>query len=318
VHHNGQLGVNVTRASGSQTAPSTFVEHNELAGNNYAGYDQDWEAGGGKFAYTTDLTLQRNWVHDNNGAGLWTDIDNRGSQIIENLATDNDRSGIWHEISYDAIIEANTVLRNGLEGAGNPFRDLYEARAGIFISSSGSDSALPLRVADNVVRGNRHGIVVVSQGDGVSDGDGGKRNDAVPVDGVEVADNLIDSAIQQPAYVNDDGETVASKPGNGFTGFSQDFIEKPICRDPQTSQPRQCTDDELAPYRSEVRQYFSTGRVDFVENDYRTNVGGDVASTFLGWCNGYVAFNRWLGVPQDETGTLNGSPDDAKAYSCDP
>ena len=48
----------------------------EIAFNNYAGYDAFWEGGGTKFWRNKRLIVRDSCVHDNNGPGLWSDIDN--------------------------------------------------------------------------------------------------------------------------------------------------------------------------------------------------------------------------------------------------
>ena len=69
VHDNGQMGV------GGQ-GNNVLVQGNELASNGFwSGIDPLWEAGGFKFAQTDNLVVRGNYVHDNNGPGLWGDID---------------------------------------------------------------------------------------------------------------------------------------------------------------------------------------------------------------------------------------------------
>lgn len=104
---NGQLGL-----GGGGTG--SLVEDNEIAYNNYADFSPSWEAGGTKFFLSRNLTVRGNFVHRNNGPGLWTDIDNVGTLYENNVVTDNSQQGIQHEISFDAIIRNNTVERNGL------------------------------------------------------------------------------------------------------------------------------------------------------------------------------------------------------------
>ena len=106
IHHNGQMGV-----GGSSS--SALVENNEIAYNNTAGYNSYWEAGGTKFTFSRYLTLRGNFVHHNDGPGLWTDIDNIDVLIESNRVEDNALSGIFHEISYRAVIRNNVASRNG-------------------------------------------------------------------------------------------------------------------------------------------------------------------------------------------------------------
>ncbi len=103
---NGQLGLG---GGGSDS----LVEANEIAYNNYADFAPAWEAGGTKFFLARNLIVRGNFVHRNDGPGLWTDIDNLGVLYEDNVVTDNTHQGIQHEISFDAIIRNNTVERNG-------------------------------------------------------------------------------------------------------------------------------------------------------------------------------------------------------------
>lgn len=106
IHHNGQIGM-VGRGD------DVRVESNEIAFNNYAGFNAGWEAGGAKFVKTNRLVARGNFCHDNSGPGMWTDIDNYQSLYENNIVTGNSGAGIFHEISYDAVIRGNIVRRNG-------------------------------------------------------------------------------------------------------------------------------------------------------------------------------------------------------------
>jgi len=145
VHHNGQQGI-----SGSGAA--LLVEGNELASNNLARYDRDWEGGGAKFAQTTGLVVRNNHVHDNFGVGIWTDIDNIDALIEGNVVHDNANAGIFHEISYDAVIRRNVLERNGL------FEENWAYGAGIQIAHSPN-----VLIEENRVVGNANGISLIQQ-----------------------------------------------------------------------------------------------------------------------------------------------------------
>jgi len=147
VHHNGQMGV---LGSGD----SVLVEGNEIAYNNYQDtYDPYWEAGGAKFVRTRDLVVRGNRVHHNRGPGLWTDIDNIRTLYENNTVEDNTLSGIFHEISYAAIIRGNTARRNGARAQPG-----WVDGAGILVAAS-SD----VEVYGNTVEHNANGIVAIHQ-----------------------------------------------------------------------------------------------------------------------------------------------------------
>ena len=107
VQYNGQMGVAIAYGSGSQ------VVGNDIGWNNSAGYSTNFEAGGSKFWSTTNLLVESNYVHNNNGPGLWTDFDNIGTVYESNVVVNNLGAGILHEISYNASIVDNTLVNNG-------------------------------------------------------------------------------------------------------------------------------------------------------------------------------------------------------------
>lgn len=148
IHHQGQIGV---KARGTNGGPILF-ENNEVSFNNVDNISSGWEAGGSKFLDTDGLTLRGNYVHNNNGQGLWTDSNNIRTLVENNRVIDNVNEGIFHEISYDAVIRYNEVRGNGV----NDHPWLYGA--GILIAHSPN-----VEVYGNLVVGNGNGIGVVQQ-----------------------------------------------------------------------------------------------------------------------------------------------------------
>ena len=115
IHDNGQMGL---AGSGS----NILVQGNEIYGNNYAGYAYDWEAGGVKFAmYSTHVTLDSNYVHDNKGPGLHGDIGCDYFVFENNHTARNWGSGIHWEISYHAVIRNNRIEDDGISPDGTGF-----------------------------------------------------------------------------------------------------------------------------------------------------------------------------------------------------
>jgi parallel beta-helix repeat protein len=91
-------------------------------------------------------------VHHNVGPGLWTDVDNINTVFEKNVVEDNTGTGIFHEISYDAIIRNNQVRRNGHSTC----NWLYGA--GILVAHSSN-----VEVHGNTVEDNCNGIVGIQQ-----------------------------------------------------------------------------------------------------------------------------------------------------------
>ena len=143
IHHNGQLGV----ASGGGS--DILFEGNEIAYNNTLGFSPSWEAGGSKFLYTTRLTLRNNYVHHNDGPGLWTDVNNIYSLFEGNLVEYNSYSGIFHEVSYDATIRNNISRGNGFGSSW-----VYDG-AGILAATS-----VNVEIYDNIVENNKNGVIL--------------------------------------------------------------------------------------------------------------------------------------------------------------
>ncbi len=156
----GQLGVH---AGGAGTTDLT-IEGNRITSSNTEGFDPAWEAGGLKAALATNLRLIDNDVGDNDGPGLWCDIDCRDFTASGNRVHGNTGPGIMFEISDGASIDDNVVWENGW---GHP---TWGWGAGILVSSSTGAS-----VRDNVLAWNADGISIISQprnrpaGDAVSD-----------------------------------------------------------------------------------------------------------------------------------------------------
>jgi len=142
--NNGQMGL-----GGSGT--DILVAGNDIAYNNYAGYKYGWEAGGTKFTFTKGLVVRNNFVHNNNGPGLWTDIENHNTLYENNRTTGNKEAGILEEISYHAVIRGNTVEKDGFASDG---RTAPWYGGGIVITASQN-----VDVYNNTVTNCMNGIV---------------------------------------------------------------------------------------------------------------------------------------------------------------
>lgn len=183
VHHNGELGM-------GGAGNGVLVESNEIAFNNTMGFDPAWEAGGAKFTHTQDLVVRGNWAHDNHGHGLWTDIDNIRTLYEGNRLENNDYSGIFHEISYAAVIRNNTATGNGFGGA------KWVDGAGILVSSSRD-----VEVYGNTLAANRNGITALQSDRG--SGAYGVHD----LTNLYVHDNTVDLGSGEQGVVENNGST---------------------------------------------------------------------------------------------------------------
>jgi hypothetical protein len=113
------------------------------------------EAGATKFVLTDLLQVRNNCVHDNLGPGIWMDIENRNSTIVDNWSVHNRGIGIFHEISGRAFIEGNTAALNGSPGE-TPWNSQ--------ILVSGSHDTLVQRNWVEVAPDYGHAIFIVEEG----------------------------------------------------------------------------------------------------------------------------------------------------------
>jgi len=188
IHHQGQLGI------GGEGADA-LVENNEISYNNAAGFSAGWEAGGSKFVKTSGLIVRGNFSHHTRGPGLWTDFDNINTLYEGNRVEDNRDEGIFHEISYAAVIRNNTIARNGFG------RAEWVYGAGIVISASPN-----VEIYGNTVTDNARGITALQQNRGSG------SYGTFSVENLYVHDNII----TMKAVATDD-----SGHGNA-TGLAQD------------------------------------------------------------------------------------------------
>jgi len=185
VHHNHQMGV---KAVGARNA---LFENNEVAFNNYLlEVDPYFEAGGSKFLETDGLIARGNYFHHNRGPGIWTDFDNVNVLIENNRVEFNELPGIFHEISFSAVIRNNHVEGNGCS------EDFNSACANIFIANS----------VDVEVYGN---TVIMSA----------NTQFQMPTHGILVAENDRDEYISGNIYVHHNDITYID---GGVSGTSAD------------------------------------------------------------------------------------------------
>lgn len=124
VHHNGRYGI-------QGAGDNIVIQGNEISFNS-TDYGATGASGGTKFVLTDDLVLRGNHVHDNFGNGLWIDINNSDSLVVDNVVVDNDLNGINVEISCGALIVGNHIEGNGF---GDDY-DNWMTGAGVLVSNS--------------------------------------------------------------------------------------------------------------------------------------------------------------------------------------
>jgi hypothetical protein len=143
--NNGQIGIDGSAANGSTITGVT------VTGNNTTNVNQQWDAGGIKITNTNGLTIANSTVSNNNGNGIWADINSSNWTIKHNTVNGNAANGIMYEISHAATITGNAI-------AGN-------TGSGVYISNSDGVTASGNAVsvsASNTLQGDGTGGGIVS------------------------------------------------------------------------------------------------------------------------------------------------------------
>ncbi|MCA1675770.1 MAG: right-handed parallel beta-helix repeat-containing protein, partial [Actinobacteria bacterium] len=151
--------VTVTRNEISEHPRDTSLERNPDGTDTGCGC-----TGGAKFWDTKGGVVTDNWVHHNQSPGLWADTNNVDFLFEGNYLSDNGAEAIWYEISYNATIRNNTLVRNtwekGARRAGGSFPDNP-----IYIAESGGDSRVSpnrttLEITGNYLEDNWGGVAL--------------------------------------------------------------------------------------------------------------------------------------------------------------
>ena len=101
--HNGQLGW------GASCDRCLWVD-TQSVGNNWKGYDPFWEAGGGKWTRTSRTVIRRHLSRDNDGPGIWLDIENADNTIEASRVENNQVVGIMLEFgTVRTLVQHNVV-----------------------------------------------------------------------------------------------------------------------------------------------------------------------------------------------------------------
>jgi parallel beta-helix repeat protein len=103
------------------TSTGATFTNNEVDHNNTLAFKASFMGGGGKFWNAQNATVTDNYIHDNNGNGIWFDGDSKGNTISGNTTTNNSSiygagNGITYEVSCYATITSNTSSGNGMAG----------------------------------------------------------------------------------------------------------------------------------------------------------------------------------------------------------
>jgi Right handed beta helix region len=204
VHHNGQYGI-------GGRGRDILIENNRVWANNIHGFDFTWEAGGVKVVMSDGVVFRGNHVHDNVGPGLWCDIDCRNVVYEGNLVERNHDAGIFHEISFKAIIRDNVLRHNGfghrkwfwgpeilvaasqdVEVYGNALTVAVGGCGIVLVDQSRSmKNGEKYKTRDNTVRNNQMHFEGAACAGGASDAKPGNENFAIITDGNNVFDSNV-------------------------------------------------------------------------------------------------------------------------------
>jgi len=117
---------------------SGTLEYSELTDNSAARIPGHSAASKSIYVHS----IRHSYIHHNHFHGLWTDCDNPGWRVEDNVVSDNFGTGVFNEISRGpSVIARNLIVRNN---QGN-----VEGRAGLVVTSSKN-----VEIHDNVIHSN--------------------------------------------------------------------------------------------------------------------------------------------------------------------
>ena len=169
---NGEYGFN------GQGNNSTLTRNDIYDNNNAHAFDfpgspannQCGCSGAGKWWEGTNDATTDNYVHGDQGVGIWYDTDNVGALISGNYVSGEYGPGIQYEASYNAQITDNTLVGNAI-GEGSDQDTPGFPDGAIYISESGGDSRVAsnysgqLLISGNVFTNNWGGVVLWENSD---------------------------------------------------------------------------------------------------------------------------------------------------------
>ena len=171
LQRNGEYGFN---GGGAAPADNAVLTANDIYDNNNAhAFDfptsppnnQCGCSGGGKWWASVNDQTTDNYVHDNQGVGIWADTSNAGQLISGNYISNSWAEGIMYEISYNAQITDNTLVGNNWGEVQTNAAPSFAVGA-IYISNSGGDTKVAsnyagqLLVSGNTLSQNWGGIIL--------------------------------------------------------------------------------------------------------------------------------------------------------------
>ena len=168
VHNNGEAGIATGNSSG------ILYQYNMVSNNNYAKVAYDTEAGGSKFAGSSNLSILNNTFSGNDGCALWVGGESSVATISGNTVTGNTLDGIRYEHSHHGTISGNVLINNGQTASGTCSK--RNAREIVVCDSDYTT------VTGNTLTSNCSGITLTHSTDRI--------NLVVPVDDI-VTDNTI-------------------------------------------------------------------------------------------------------------------------------
>jgi len=204
---NGQIGIEGGQANGAQ------VLNAEIAYNNYAGYDFQWDAGGLKSGSSTNLTLSGDNIHNNNGNGIWSDIDGSSWTISNNTISDNTQNGILLELSHGPTgVTNNTISDNGGSG-------VYISNTDGVTVTGNTVTVNPSNVSNSASYGSGGGIDVIN-----NTGRGNDPSNGQPYQSIN--DTVENNTITHAGDSTEDGIfTALALPGNGNDVFNSNTYD---------------------------------------------------------------------------------------------
>lgn len=186
---NGQMGFS---GYGTNNLVEDFVlQHNNTKHDTFVCFEQ----GGCKIVRTENFVLRNVRAIENDGPGLWYDIDNHHALIERCLCQGNTGPGIMYEISTTAVIRNNVCVRNGFMPRKDWTWDKRDNSSGIDEPIYGQGILVQMsrgcKVYNNTCVGNRRVGIDVRHHPYQQAGNAGHSKDLYILENNEVFNNLL-------------------------------------------------------------------------------------------------------------------------------
>jgi hypothetical protein len=302
---NGQYGFQTFK--NTYAGPRNIMfDGNEISFNNTDDVESSHPycgcSGGGKFWSTQGVTFKNNYVHDNNGSGIWADTNDANFLIESNWFEKNADEGLFYELSYNVAIRKN-VFKNNVVG---PDRYGFD-RSGLGFSEVSGDSRVAYSLIGSSAVNDISGNLFDGNVDGIRIWENSDRFCNSPVNSSSGYCTLVNPSVISLSTCN--ATNIAREPyftdcrwwSQNTKVYHNTFISRPGATDLNGFYANYGTTPSWSPYLGSVVMDRMTrpGNIVFSNNTYKGSW-----TFYFGYYSPNLNFQQWQAKGQDVGSTL--------------